>query len=314
MGELTSLLSDIGGFSVETVPGWDLHEYLETADPSALVVVDDPPASDGVDIFDDVRETGAMMPVILVGSNVAPSRVEAALAAGVTDYITTGDDTLVAELVARVRAHVRNPVLDGYVEARRWEQTIGSLAHDMKNPLNVVSGRLELLDIDDTHGDAIGRSISRVEALIDEVSLVATAGDTDGGTEQADVATTARQVWSELDTDRATLNVEMDLVIECNADALELLSRRLIDNAVTHGGEGVTVTVGETEDGFYVADDGPGVSADAPERVFEQGYGTEREGEGYGLFVASRVAVANGWSITVGQSETGGARFDVQYR
>lgn len=314
MGELTSLLSDVDGFNVETVPGWDLIEHLAAADPSAVVVVDDPPASDGIELFESVRESGAMMPIILVGSNVSPSRVEAALSAGVTDYITTGGDTLVAELAARVRAHVRNPVLDGYVEARRWERTIGSLAHDMKNPLNVVSGRLELLDVDETHGGAIDRSIDRVESLIDEVSLVATAGLPDADAEGVDGATTARQVWSQLDTDGATLDVATDLRVDGDSDALELLFRRLFENALSHGGETVTVTVGETEAGFFVADNGPGISENADEKLFEQGFGTEHEGEGYGLFVASRVAAANGWEISAGESEAGGARFDVQDR
>jgi len=313
IGELTSLLSDIEGFSVETVPGWDLGEHLERGDPSAVVVVDDPPASDGIELFETVRESGAMMPIILVGSNVSPSRVEEAISAGVTDYITTGEDTQVAELAARLRAHIRNPFLDGYVEAKRWERTIGSLGHDMKNPLNVVSGRVELLDIERTHAEAIDRSISRVESLIDEVSLVAGAVRPDSETESVDVAATARQVWSTLDTGAAELNVETEMTAETDADTVELVCRRLFENALAHSGPGVAVTVGDTGDGFYVADDGPGVPDDGS-AVFEQGYGTAREGEGYGLFVASRAAAADGWAMTVSESEAGGARFDVRYR
>jgi signal transduction histidine kinase len=314
MGELTALLADIEGFTVETVPAWDLADHLPTADPDALVVVDHPPASDGVDIFAEVRGSGATLPVVLVGSAVSPDRVETAISAGVTDYITTGDDTQVAELAARLRAHIRNPVLDGFVEARRWERTIGSLAHDMKNPLNVVSGRLELLDVEATHADAIGRSITRLESLIDEVSRVATVSQPCSDPDTVSLSEAAQRVWTELATDGATLAVQTEKTVESDAEAVKTVLRRLFENAVAHGGADVAVTVGDTDDGFYVADDGPGVSDDAKAQVCEQGYGTAREGEGYGLFVASRAAAASGWRITVGQSDAGGARFDIQYR
>jgi len=258
-----------------------------------------------------VRDTGATLPVLLVGDGVDSGRVEAALSAGVTDYVA--DTGRTAELGARIRAHVATPTLDGYVETQRQEQTIGSLAHDVKNPLNVIAGRLELLDVEDTHADAIDRSIARVESLIDEVTLLASAGRP-GEPQQVDITETAERVWSEFDTDAATLVAETELTAETDADALTLLFRRLFENAVAHGGDGVTVTVGGTEAGFYVADDGSGLPDDVGEELFEQGYGTARDGEGYGLFVADRAAAANGWALSAGASEAGGARFDVQYR
>jgi len=43
---------------------------------------------------------------------------------------------------------------------------------------------------------------------------------------------------------------------------LRQLLENLLRNAVEHGGENVTVTVGNLPDGFYVADDGPGIPPD----------------------------------------------------
>jgi len=60
-----------------------------------------------------------------------------------------------------------------------------------------------------------------------------------------------------------------------------------------------------------VGDAAPAETAAAAARAVEQGYGTAREGEGYGLFVAERVARAHGWDIAAGESEAGGARFEV---
>lgn len=84
----------------------------------------------------------------------------------------------------------------------------------------------------------------------------------------------------------------------------------LLRNAVEHGGEGVTVTVGDLEDGFYVADSGAGIPEDERERVFEHGY-SRSGGTGLGLDHVQESVAAHGWEISVTESETGGARFEI---
>jgi signal transduction histidine kinase len=73
----------------------------------------------------------------------------------------------------------------------------------------------------------------------------------------------------------------------------------------------VTVHVGESDGGFYVADDGPGIPEAERERIFEAGYSTADEGTGFGLRIVEQVVDAHGWEVTVTESEQGGARFDV---
>ena len=75
----------------------------------------------------------------------------------------------------------------------------------------------------------------------------------------------------------------------------------------------VTIEVGEMDDGtgFYVADDGPGIPEEDRERVFEGGYSTVANGTGFGLAIVSEIAEAHGWSVSVTDSERGGARFEV---
>jgi signal transduction histidine kinase len=91
-------------------------------------------------------------------------------------------------------------------------------------------------------------------------------------------------------------------------------------NAAEHGstgnqnpadGDGVTVTIGDLPDGFSVADDGPGIPPDERDRVFDAGYSSGREGTGFGLAIVAEVAAAHGWSVTVTESETGGARVEL---
>jgi len=311
-GGVSTALADRTDIDVRTVDGDDL--LAELADAAALVVVDDPPASDGVETFRRVRGDDWTLPVVLVGGGVAPDRIETALSAGVTEYLSGWSAERAEELAARIDAHVRNPSLDGVVQTERWRAIVGSLAHDAKNPLNVVTGRVELLDIDGTHADAIERSVGRVESLLDELSTVASVAGPVRGTESVDLGESARKVWREVGGSTERLRVETAATVESDPDCLRLVLARLFENVLAHADSDATVTVGDTERGFYVADDGPGIPAEDRQRVFEQGYGTSREGEGYGLFVAERVATAQGWDIVATESEAGGASFEVRGR
>ncbi len=92
-------------------------------------------------------------------------------------------------------------------------------------------------------------------------------------------------------------------------------SRTESDDSVEHGrcADGaapVTVSVGTTDDGFYVADDGVGIPPEERDDVFERGYTTSDTGTGFGLAIVVEVAQAHGWSVSVTESEDGGARFE----
>jgi signal transduction histidine kinase len=73
----------------------------------------------------------------------------------------------------------------------------------------------------------------------------------------------------------------------------------------------VTVTVGDLDDGFYVADDGTGI----PEADREELFGAESlstgTSSGFGLAIVQEVVAAHGWDINVGESDEGGARFEI---
>jgi signal transduction histidine kinase len=74
----------------------------------------------------------------------------------------------------------------------------------------------------------------------------------------------------------------------------------------------VTVRVGalSAEPGISVADDGPGIPADAREDVFEPGYTTSETGTGFGLAIVAEIAAAHGWRVRCTEAADGGARFE----
>ena len=86
-------------------------------------------------------------------------------------------------------------------------------------------------------------------------------------------------------------------------------SRPEADDAGSDADEGVTVQVGPSTDGFFVADDGPGILPEERAEVFEYGYSTHG-GTGLGLPVVRSIAVAHGWEVSIAERTDGGARIE----
>jgi signal transduction histidine kinase len=198
-------------------------------------------------------------------------------------------------------------------ERDRLDEFASVLSHDIRNPLNVAQGRLELAQRtgDGEHLDAIEHAHGRIERLIDDVLTVAREGDAVGETEVVTLDTLAREAWETVATDEAELHVDEAGRIDADRSRLQQVFENLYRNAIEHGGDAVTVTVGGLDDGFYIEDNGPGISADEREEIFESGYTTTTEGTGFGLPIVQRIVEAHGWHITVTEGSSGGARFEI---
>ncbi|RDZ63836.1 hybrid sensor histidine kinase/response regulator [Haloferax sp. Atlit-12N] len=200
----------------------------------------------------------------------------------------------------------------------RLDRFASVVSHDLRNPLQVAMGRLEMLqdDCDSDHLDDIDRALDRMDDLISDLLVLAHQGDDAMEVEPVGLADLARACWQNVVTDGATLTVETDAVVDADRDQLQQLLENLFRNAVEHSsddGDGngdVTVTISETDDGFAIEDDGPGIPEDDHDTVFEAGYTTSSEGTGFGLNIVSQVAAAHGWTVTVSEGAEGGARFD----
>jgi signal transduction histidine kinase len=310
----------------------------ETGEP--LVAVDDADrvvaVSDAASALLDVPEPRLVgRPVAEALPTTDPDRLRAALSA-VRDG--EGPDEFVTDLTDRV-AHVRVQAVrspDGATlrlrdvtdrverdaalrrQRDRLEAFASDVAHDLRNPLTVALGRLDLLaertDLDPENDElqAVRDAISRADDLIGDTLRFARDSSV-GDLGVVDVGAVASSSWETVETMGATLDVEPPGYGWADAEALRRLFENLFRNAVEHGGPEVHVEVGpcETDDGagFYVADDGPGIPAAERDRVFERGVSSD--GGGLGLAVVEQVAAAHGWSVRATESESGGARVEV---
>lgn len=198
----------------------------------------------------------------------------------------------------------------------RLEEFAGVVSHDLRNPLQVVDGRVNLarLERDDEHLAAAAVAVDRMKRLIDDLLMFARTGFDIEATEPVDLAATARSCWDGIATGGATLLVEVDRTIQCDEGMLRQLLENLLLNAIEHGGEDVTVTVGDLADGsgFYVEDDGVGFPPGSHDRVFEGGYSTSERGTGFGLRIVRNVAEVHGWSVEAASGKEGGALIEVR--
>jgi two-component system sensor kinase FixL len=200
-------------------------------------------------------------------------------------------------------------------QKERLDQFADILAHDIRNPLSVAQGYTEIAreEHDAPELDRVADALDRIEALVDDVLALSKEGRRIGETEQVDTEAVVRESWSDVADDGATLRIEDDLEsVEADRSRFRELLANLFRNSLQHADGAVTVTVGPTPTGFYVADDGPGIPEAIRDEVFDHGYSTREAGTGYGLSIVRQIAQAHGWTVDVTESGDGGARFEFE--
>ncbi|WP_253737384.1 ATP-binding response regulator [Halohasta salina] len=305
--------------TVVTVESLDEAIVALEDDAFDLVVLDlGLPASTGLDTLDRYSDAIAAaegidpVPVIvLTGLEDDDTAVEA-IERGAQDYLVK--DTVDGPLLRRtiryaLERHAQQQALRR--QNARLERFANVVSHDLRNPLSVAQGRIEMIDSD--HAAVIERNLDRMEAIIEDVLTLAREGETVEETDIVDLAALAAECWESVSTDDATLSVTDGLRIRADRSRCRQLLENLFRNSVEHGsveGSGVSIHVGGLEDGFYVADDGPGIPEDDRDSVFDPGYSTSEDGTGLGLNIAREIAEAHGWHVAVTTGTDGGARFE----
>lgn len=195
----------------------------------------------------------------------------------------------------------------------RLEQFASFVSHDLQNPLTIAEGHLELAreEYESDHLNTVAETHDRMRALIDD--LLTLARDTDSVENRTAVSLDdlSEECWDHVQTKRAILDIASTKRIRADERQLKQLLVNLFRNAVEHGGNDVTVTVGSLPDGFYVADDGRGIPLEERTNIFDPGYSTATGDTGLGLAIVSQVVEAHDWNIRVTETSNGGARFEI---
>ncbi len=232
-------------------------------------------------------------------------------------------------------------------ENERLDRFASVLSHDLRNPLNVAQGRLQLAKEQLTkevgsdpegHITSVERALRRMNEIIEDMLLLTWSEQelSPGDLGPVDLEAAARTAWDHVDAPEATLEVESSTRLRGHEGRLQRLLENLFRNAIENGGKAVSVTVGALSDvqslsgeqspskrasssgGFFVEDDGPGIPVERREKVLEGGYSSREKGTGLGLSIVQGIAAAHGWSTLITEpvsessteSQAGGARFE----
>ena len=218
---------------------------------------------------------------------------------------------------------------------RTREEFVANVSHELRTPLSLIKGFVETLldgakdnpEVATRFLQTIDRNARRLDLLIQDLLTIS---ELESGRMQLTLQPVAlRPIVEEVFTglkERAAqrrmnlINSLPDLQARADGDRVEQVLANLVGNAVKYGRDGGTVTVGgrATADGkveVFVQDDGPGIPADALERVFERFYrvdkarSREQGGTGLGLAIVKHIVQSHGGTVWA-QSEVGrGATF-----
>jgi|GEM_PF-335711 len=200
----------------------------------------------------------------------------------------------------------------------RLDEFASVVAHDLRNPLQVLRGVLDAASADGG-GEYVDRgetALDRMEALVEDVLTLAREDDSVQASEQVTLSAVAGDAWDLVDTGTATLSVATDCEFHADRDRIQRLLENLFRNAVEHAADtdrsdsAVAVTVGGLSDGIYVADDGRGIPPERRATVFESGYSDTVTGTGFGLAIVQRIADAHDWDTSLVESADGGVRIE----
>jgi signal transduction histidine kinase len=209
---------------------------------------------------------------------------------------------------------------------RELNVAAAGLAHETRNPLNIVRGLAQMIA---KQGDAspeirkksieITEEVDRVTGRMNEFIEYSRPREPKPAPIQLNAV--VGEVERALESDREEKAIQFsltgpDVVVEADESLLRQLLFNLILNsmqAVPREGR-VEVIVGDGSSGrayLEVRDNGPGVPEKAREDIFRPYFTTHDGGTGLGLAVVRQIVLAHGWDIEYIPGENGGARFRV---
>ncbi len=193
-------------------------------------------------------------------------------------------------------------------------------SHELRTPLTALRGDIEFLQAHDPPAEEreviLGEMSQATERMGRMAEGLLSLARLDGGGQArstvVDVPATLRSIVEP--GERLELPAEIDgLEVTGDPDAIYGIFNNLVENARKYGGD-ITVTLTHDAEHIHVvvADDGPGISPEDQERVFDRFFRgrdvrNEPGGVGLGLAIAQGAAEGLGGSLTLLPVEPGAA-------
>jgi two-component system, OmpR family, phosphate regulon sensor histidine kinase PhoR len=213
---------------------------------------------------------------------------------------------------------------------------VANVSHELRTPLSLIKGFVETLlegarndpELSSKFLQTIEKHTDRLTYLIEDLLTISRleSGGTVMNLQPLDLHDAVAHALEDLKSKAAEKEVVIENLVpaglwaRADAERLHQVFSNLIENAIKYGRQGGKVAVGarytaDSKVEAWVRDDGPGIPAEARERVFERFYRVDRArardtgGTGLGLAIVKHIVQAHGGEVWV-KSESGeGATF-----
>jgi signal transduction histidine kinase len=211
---------------------------------------------------------------------------------------------------------------------------ISDAAHELRSPLTALRLQLQLLDRAPDEAARIearsrlGAAVERAIHLVEQLLALARSEPQDASPDFDTVDLAAVAAEGIRDTHELAVSRHIDLGLDATAnlkirgdrEALRVLVRNLVDNAVRytppHGSVQVRCRSTPGEAVLDVTDTGPGIAPADRERVFDRFYrraAAQESGTGLGLAIVKAIAERHGARVALSEAEGGGLRATLSF-
>jgi signal transduction histidine kinase len=284
----------------------------------------------GLDGFDVIRalhaeERTRSIPIIVISASVEPERMRLAMDLGAEDFIVKPftEDQVVRSIRARLEKKALLDELDAFAH---------TVAHDLKNPIAVLTGRASLLRLmwgkaDDAklleQVSAIEENAARLNNIVDELLILAGVGRQTVQPKPVEMDAVVQEALGRVENLVQQTKAQVDRPSAWptalgHAPWIAEIWANYLSNAIKYGGSPPSVRLGGDVVlerkcvRFWVQDNGPGLTAEQQAQLFKQFSRvteTRAKGHGLGLSIVRRITEKLGGSAGVESQPGMGSRF-----
>jgi two-component system, OmpR family, sensor kinase len=213
--------------------------------------------------------------------------------------------------------------IDGAMTSQR--QLLDDVRHELKTPITIVRGHLEVLDVTNLAEVEAARALAideldRMAGLVDDIESLAetTVAILPTPTDVADFTNDVYAKASVIPGHDWVLTESATVTVSIDPGRITQAWLQLADNAAKYSPPGSTIEIGSRATSaaveFFVTDNGPGIAPAARERIFERfgrvDTGRGIRGSGLGLPIVKAIAQAHGGTVSL-TSSPAGSRFGI---
>ncbi len=195
------------------------------------------------------------------------------------------------------------------------------LAHETRNPLNIVRGFAQLISQGQQVPDEIRQKAGVITEEVDRITgrlnqFISYSRSPEPRTGPTRLEAVVQDVQRALESDLAEKEIKLDmaglgLAIDADESLLRQVIFNLLLNACQSVGRGghiqVEFIVQNVTGALEISDDGPGVPPELHADIFRPYFTTRAEGTGLGLAVVKQIVLAHQWEIDYSATRQPGA-------